>query len=137
MINLRRTTVWIGSILLAAAFVMVGLSKLQGASATRWAERFVHWGYPPRAQSVVGMIELLGGIGLLVPRARPAAALVLGALMIGALGTHLLNGEWARVVPPLVLGGVASLIYWLERRLSRRPPPERAGLNVSPMSSKR
>lgn len=123
MIKLRRVAVWIVSILLAAVFVGVGVSKLQGTPAARWAERFVHWGYPSPASYVVGVLEILGGIGLLVPRLRPAAALILSAVMIGALATHLLNGEWPRVVPPLVLGGLASIVYWLDRRPSRGSLP--------------
>jgi uncharacterized membrane protein YphA (DoxX/SURF4 family) len=93
------------------AFVFVGISKLQGRSAVGWAERFAHWGYPANASYVVGVFEILGGIGLLIPRWRRAAAAILVALMIGALCTHAVQGEFPRLIPPLVLGGLAFLLY--------------------------
>jgi hypothetical protein len=37
--------------------------------------------------------------------------------MIGALGTHAANAEFPRLIPPLVLGGLALLLY------SARPRP--------------
>jgi putative oxidoreductase len=112
MLGLRRIAVWAGAIVLAVAFVSVGVSKLGGASAMRWTERFEHWGYPANAQFVVGVLEILGGVGVLIPQWRRAASLTLGALMVGALCTHVVNGEFPRVIPPLVLGGLAFLMYW-------------------------
>ena len=106
---------WVGAISLAVAFVAVGVSKLAGASAMRWAERFANWGYPATASYVVGVFEILGGLGLLFPRWRRAASLVLGGLMVGALATHVVHAEFSRVIPPLVLGGLALLMYWSKR----------------------
>jgi uncharacterized membrane protein YphA (DoxX/SURF4 family) len=120
MTRLRRIAVWGGAIFLAVAFVAVGVSKLEGASAMRWAERFAHWGYPANAQYVVGVFEILGGIGVLIPRWRRAASLILGALMMGALCTHVVRAEFPRVIPPLVLGGLAFLMYWSDGRPTRR-----------------
>jgi uncharacterized membrane protein YphA (DoxX/SURF4 family) len=116
MITRRTTAVWASAVVLAIAFASIGVSKLGGASATRWAERFEQWGYPANAQYVVGVLEIVGAIGVLVPRWRSAASLMLGALMIGAVGTHLVHTEFARVIPPLVLGGLAFLAYWLHGR---------------------
>jgi putative oxidoreductase len=107
--------VWAAAIVLAVAFVSVGLSKLEGASAMRWAERFEHWGYPANAQYIVGIFEILGGVGVLIPQWRRAASLILGALMVGALCTHVVHGEFPRIIPPLVLGGLAFLMYWSHR----------------------
>lgn len=119
MVTLRRAAVWGGAILLAVAFVAVGLSKLEGASATRWGERFGQWGYPANAHHVVGVFEILGGLGMLIPPWRRAASLTLAVLMMGALCTHAVNAEFARVIPPLVLGGLAFLMYWSRSRAAR------------------
>jgi len=115
MTRLRGIAVWACAIFLAAAFVSVGVSKLAGGSATRWAERFAQWGYPANTQYAVGVLEILGGLGVLIPRWRRAASLILLALMAGALCTHLVHAELPRVVPPLVLGGLAFLMYWSQR----------------------
>jgi uncharacterized membrane protein YphA (DoxX/SURF4 family) len=102
---------WACATFLAVAFVLVGILKLTGPSAMRWNERFVHWGYPPSARYVVGILEIIGGLGLLIAKSRRAAAATLIALMIGALLTHLMNAEFLRLIPPLVLGGLAFLVY--------------------------
>jgi putative oxidoreductase len=111
VIILPRAVVWACAIFVALAFVFAGFLKFQGPSATGWSERFVHWGYPANAQYVVGVLEVLGGLGVLIPRWRRAAAAALVAVMIGALGTHAVNAEFPRLIPPLILGGFAFLIY--------------------------
>ena len=111
MITLPRAVVWACAIFVAVAFVFAGFLKLQGPSAIQWSERFVHWGYPANAQYVIGMLEILAGLGVLIPRWRRAAAAILVAVMIGALGTHAVNAEFPRLIPPLVLGGLAFLVY--------------------------
>jgi len=116
MVRLRSAATWAGAIFLAMAFVAVGLSKFAGASAMRWGERFGQWGYPASAAYVVGGLEILGGFGVLFPRWRRAASLTLVVLMTGALCTHLVHSEFPRLIPPLVLGGVAFLMYWSHRR---------------------
>jgi uncharacterized membrane protein YphA (DoxX/SURF4 family) len=93
------------------AFVFAGISKLEGPSAMRWTERFVDWGYPATVGYVVGVLEILAGLGVLIPNWRRAAAAVLVALMIGALGTHAVHAEFQRLIPPFVLGGLAFLLY--------------------------
>ena len=123
VITLPRAVVWACAIFLAVAFVFAGFLKLEGPSAIRWSERFVHWGYPAHFHYVVGVLEILGGLGVLIPKWRRAAAATLVALMIGALGTHVVHAEFPRVVPPLVLGGLAFLMY------SARPRPGREQTN--------
>ena len=113
VIRLPRAAVWACAIFLAVAFVLVGISKLQGRSAVGWTERFAHWGYPANASYIVGVFEILGGLGVLIPRWRRAAAAILVALMIGALGTHAVHGEFPRLIPPLVLGGLAFLLWFV------------------------
>jgi len=118
VIRLPRAAVWACAIFLATAFVLVGISKLLGPSAMRWAERFAHWGYPPYVRHVIGVFEILGGLGVLIPRWRRAAAAILVGIMIGALCTHAVQSEFRRLIPPLVLGGLALLLF--SSRLSAR-----------------
>ena len=102
---------WALAILLAIVFVRAGISKLGGPSASGWALRLAHWGYPPYARYVIGVLEVLGGIGVLIPRWTREAAGILVALMVGALCTHVVRGEFPRLIPPLILGGLAFLLY--------------------------
>jgi putative oxidoreductase len=111
VIRLPKAVIWACAIFLAVAFVISGFLKLEGSSAIRWSERFVHWGYPANAHYVVGLLEIAGGLAVLIPKWRRAAAGILVALMIGALVTHAVNAELPRLIPPLVLGGLAFVIY--------------------------
>lgn len=123
MITLPRAAVWACAIFLAVTFVFVGILKLEGPSAIRWTERFVNWGYPAQTQYLIGVLEILGGLGVLMPKWRPAAAATLLALMIGALGTHAVHAEFPRLIPPLVLGGLALLLHSARPRPRREQPP--------------
>ena len=111
MITLPKAVVWACAVVLAAVFAFAGFLKLQGPSAIRWGERFVEWGYPANAHYVVGVLEVLCGLGVLIPKWRRPAAATLVVLMIGALGTHAVHGEFPRLIPPLILGGLACLVY--------------------------
>jgi len=119
MKNLSRIVSWILSILLAFAFVAIGTSKLVGPSAVHWGERFQHWGYPTGSHYVIGILEIVAGIAMLIPRWRRMAAATLMIIMMGALCTHALHGEWARVIPPIVLGSLAfASAHWSGSRQS-------------------
>lgn len=109
--TLPKTAMWACAIFLAVVFVFVGMLKLQGPSAIRWAERFAAWGYPASAQYVMGLLEICAGLGVLVPKLRRGAAATLVLLMAGALATHTIYAEFSRPVPPLLLGGIAYLVY--------------------------
>ena len=110
MIRIQKAAVWACAIFLALVFTYAGILKLEGISAVRWAERFAHWGYPAHTYYVIGVLEILGGIGVLIPRLRRAAALLLVIVMAGALCTHAIHGEFGRFIPPLLLGGLALLL---------------------------
>ena len=110
MFKVPRPALWALVIFLAIVFVLTGSSKLAGPSAMRWDARFVLWGYPAGVAGLIGAIEILSGIGLLVPKTRRPAAVMIIALMIGALATHLVHAEFVRVIPPLVFGGLAFLV---------------------------
>ena len=119
MKTIPRVGVWTVLTLLSFISVMLGLSKFTGQSSTRWAERFAHWGYPVALRYVVGVLEIVGGIGLVVPIATRPAAGTLMVVTAGALYTHLSHGEMLRIVPPLVLGTFAFLIFMWRHPLRR------------------
>jgi len=115
-----RAAVWTVTILLATIFVSVGLSKLAGPSALRWGERFAYWRYPVASQYVIGALEILAGVGLLIPKLRRSAAATLIAMMIGAMCTHLVNAEYRRLIPPLVLAALALVLMFDRPRTKSR-----------------
>ncbi len=108
----RKIAGWVLAILLAAAFAMAALGKLTG-SAT---EMFAGWGYSAWFATVTGVLEALGAVGLLIPRTRSHAAVGLSAIMVGAMYTHVANGEGGQVVRPLVFLVVLGIVWWLQRK---------------------
>lgn len=105
-----NTTLWALQALPVLAFLGVGGMKLATPAsefATRfpWAEDLPGWS--PR---VIGVLEVAGSIGLIAPRATriaplftPAAAGGLALTMAGAALLRLTRGEFAEMIPSLVL----------------------------------
>ena len=77
---------------------------------------FVHWGYPSWFATVIGVLELIGALGLLIPRTPRYAVLWLSMIMVGAAYTHLSNHEQIQVLRPLIFMGVLWTIWWLRSR---------------------
>jgi putative oxidoreductase len=110
--------VWSLSVLLALMFLASGWGKLtNGATAAGMSfdEQFVAWGLPAWFRFPVGLAELAGAVGLLVPRVRFLAGAGLTLLMVGAVGTHVANAEWIVVAIPAVLGALTATVAWLTR----------------------
>jgi putative oxidoreductase len=98
---------WLLQILMALAFVLIGVAKFADPS---WARSFARWGYPDGFYMVIGALEVAGGLALLVPRLASYAAAMLSVIMIGASLTHWLHGEMARVIPPLMYLAVVAVV---------------------------
>ena len=79
---------WVASILVALGIGLAGITKF--AAADRWQDLFARWGFPQWVLPVVGALEIAGAVALLVPRLSLYGALVLGSVMIGAIGTLLI-----------------------------------------------
>jgi uncharacterized membrane protein len=111
-------TLWIVTSILSLTFLASGAVKLARPRQTlvrsgyAWAEDFsdsaVWW---------IGMCEVLGALGLLlpgllgvVPALVPAAAAGLTVLMAAAMVTHLRRGEARQAAVPIVLAAVAFLV---------------------------
>src|SRR5262249_26511197 len=104
---------WLLSLFLTVVFVNAGWPKFSNSSG--WARAFASWGFPVWFRILVGLIEVAGGLLLLVPQTAVYAAASLGVTMLGAMGTHIFHGQVAAVyheiVPLGLLGVVAFLRY--------------------------
>jgi len=111
----RNVTGWILVVLLAAAFGLASLGKLSGAAT----EMFAGWGYPAWFATLIGVVELAGGIGLLIPRTTRLAILGLTVVMLGAAYTHLAHQEGLQLLRPLIFLGALWAAWFLRggRRL--------------------
>ena len=100
---------WILAVLLAALFLLAALGKLTGAAT----EMFEGWGYAPWFATAIGVLELAGAIGLLIPKTTRPAVLGLTVIMIGAVCTHLMNAEAAQVLRPGIFMILLAGLWWL------------------------
>ncbi|MCW6003437.1 DoxX family protein [Micromonospora sp. CPCC 205371] len=110
---------WIVQAVLAALFVMAGVMK-----STQPKEKL-----QPRLPYVedlsagtvkfIGVVELLGGLGLILPAATgiapiltPIAATGLALVMVGAAATHIRRREPSGVAFNAVIFALAVLVAW-------------------------
>lgn len=106
--RLKTIGIWTVSILIGLSFVMSGAGKLASSAGT--AKLFEHFGYPAWFGTVIGVVEILGGIGLFIPRSAKFAAGILGVVMIGAVVSHIRVDELPRALFVAVLLGILGLI---------------------------
>lgn len=112
----KRVTLWIVSIVVAAMFIMAGGTKLAGLPMH--VEHFQKWGYPDWFRILIGIAEVAGGVGLLIPRVASFAAAGLAAIMLGAVYTHLAHDEATQVFAPgvfLSVFGALTYARWPRR----------------------
>ncbi len=121
MQRLRTALLWLLSVALALVMITQGWDKF--SSAGRWARSFADWSYPAWFRLFIGVLETGGGAALFIPRLARWGSLVLATVMVGAVGTWLLNGRLGDAATPLVYCLLLLWIAW-ERRLGvRRPVP--------------
>ena len=110
---------WIAQILAGAAFLMAGLMKTT-RPVPELAKRMEWVGWvSPGTVRLVGVSELAGGLGLILPWATgiapvltPVAAAALVLVMLLAAGLHAKKGDFAHIAPSIVLGAIAAFIAW-------------------------
>ncbi|MGZ0148602.1 DoxX family protein [Kribbella sp. WER1] len=103
---------WVAQVVLAALFVMAGLPKLSGDPVM--VEIFDAVGVGQWLRYVVGVLEIAGAIGLLVPRLCGLAALGLSLVLVGATLTNIFALGAAPVIPLAYLL-VTAVIVWFRR----------------------
>jgi len=112
-----HAALWAGQLILAALFLLVGWTH--AAEPIAVAIQRAPWvaSLPIALVRVIGVAELAGAIGLLLPAATrirplltPLAAAGVATMMALAIPFHILRGEGSAVVINLVLGTLAALV---------------------------
>lgn len=109
---------WILAVLLAFVFVFAGGAKLLGAPAM--VQEFAQIGIGQWFRYFVGILEVSGAIGVLIPKYRFWAALDIAVVMVGATAVNI----WVLHLPPLAgltafLLAAALALAWLRRPKAR------------------
>jgi putative oxidoreductase len=112
-------TLWVAQVLLSAMFIMAGATKLsQPAEALAQSLPWVT-STPIALVRFIGLSELLGGLGLILPallRIKPFlttwAAIGLAVVMLLAAIFHATRGEFSNIGINVVIMAIAAFIAW-------------------------
>ena len=122
---------WVAQLLVGAVFIAIGTMKVTQPIVVL-GETF---GWPATVPAglvrFIGVAELLGGLGLILPAATrikpmltPLAGAGLATAMLFAAIFEISRGDFGAVPLPLVLGGLAAFIAWgraTRARITSRP----------------
>ncbi|MFG1907206.1 DoxX family protein [Kribbella sp. NPDC048928] len=107
-----NVAVWIISGVLAALFLLSGAAKAPATKASLGANPRMGWAtpFPIGLIKFIGVAEIAGALGLILPRVFdtatwlvPAAAIGLAATMLGAIVTHGRRSEYPNVAINTIL----------------------------------
>jgi putative oxidoreductase len=113
--NARKIGVWVLRVLLGVAFLLAACMKLGGRAAM--VTEFDVVGLGQWFRYFTGIVELIGGIAILVPPVSIFGAMLLLVVDFGALVAQLtvLHGDWIHTIVIAVL--LCLLIYIQRSRL--------------------
>lgn len=110
--RLMNAGIWVLQIAAAGLFLMAGSGKLAGDE--KMVAVFGAIGIGQWFRVLTGVLEVIGAIGLLIPRFSGLAALLLSAVMVGAVITHafVIGGSPLMAIVLLIVTGI---IAWVRR----------------------
>ena len=109
---------WVGQILLAIVFLMVG-----GMKTTQSKEKLDESGFAENFSlstvRLIGVLEVLGAIGIVLPALTgilpwltPLAAVGFALTMIGAAITHLQRSEYSNITVNVIIFALAVFVAY-------------------------
>jgi uncharacterized membrane protein YphA (DoxX/SURF4 family) len=111
----KKIAIWVLTVPLVLLFLAAGAGKF-GAEATANFQKF---GYSDAFRVFIGVAEIAGGVGLLVPRLAAWAAAGLVIIMAGAVYTHIAVG--ISIAFPAVTGALLAGLGVLRHPSALRP----------------
>lgn len=112
--NRRRivldVALWVIALFLASVFFRQGIAKFSDSSG--WAQAFRQWHFPVWFRLCVGAAETAAALLVLSRRTASGGAIVIIAVMIGAMGTHVWWGRPGQItseILPLLLATIVAV----------------------------
>lgn len=109
---------WILIVVISILFITSGYPKIIASASM--IKRFAAWGFSEWFVYCIGILELIGGILLLIPKASLYAALLLICIMTGAIFTHLTTGIGSPGFALVTLILLFSIVYLRFMELKRK-----------------
>ena len=112
---------WIAAALLAIVFLLAGAMKISASRAKLLANPRMGWvnDVSERGVKVIGVVEVLGAIGLILPPLTGIAPFLVGwaavglaIVMAGAIAIHVRREETKDIVVPIILLLLAAFVAW-------------------------
>ena len=104
---------WVLQVGLAGMYLMSAAPKFAGDPAA--VAGFAAIGIDPTGMLVIGVLEVLGAVGLLVPWLSGVAALALAGLMVGAVAFTVVGLGPAQAALPAGLLVLDAVVAWVRR----------------------
>ena len=101
-------------LVLAAFFVVGSLSNILAPRSI--FEEYLKWGYPHWFHFVTGSLELMTAVLLARARTRLWGSALGCTVMLAALATVTLHGEYGHGVAPLVVATLSIVVGWIAWR---------------------
>ena len=114
----RLIGTWLPAILLVVIFVPQGLAKFDDSSG--WAKAFRFWGYPDWFRITIGVLELMGALLLIAGRTAAFGAIIIIAIMLGAMATHLIFEGGRHITSEIVPLTLATVVLVIRRKQLQR-----------------
>jgi len=112
--NRRRVVLdvvlWVFALFLAWIFIRQGIAKFSDTSG--WAQAFRGWHFPVWFRVCIGIAETTAAVLLFSRRTAFAGAIIIIAVMLGAMGTHIYWGRPGQVtseILPLLLATLVAI----------------------------
>ena len=114
-----QITLWVLQVLLGVFFLLAGYTH--GLVPIEQAAKSVPWitSVPVALARFIGIAEMAGGVGLVLPAATrvapwltPLAALGLAVIMLLAAVFHIMRGEASVIGFHIVVGALAAFVAW-------------------------
>jgi hypothetical protein len=99
---------------LAVFFVVGSLSNIIAPGSIY--EEYLKWGYPRWFHFVTGSVELTAAILIFLAPSRLLGAALGCTVMLAALATVIIHGEYGHAVPPLVAVTLSFVVGWISWR---------------------
>ena len=119
----RRALLVVLRLLLTIGFLAAGLTKF--APHSSWQARFAVWGYPAWFVLVIGALEVVGVLGLWVPRLSRYAVGLLAIILLGATYTNLTHPPIIQTIRPVVFLVLLAILFRMQSGGLTRPTPGR------------
>lgn len=119
----KEILLWAICLFLVYVFVKAGIDKFSDDSG--WSRAFRYWGYPVWFRILVGVTEVVAAALLLYRRTAAYGALLIIAVMIGGMATHVFTGRPRQVTSEIFPLTLATIVFVGRRKQMLLPVASR------------